>query len=230
MALVTIEKENRKTGEVERKIYEPVSDRVRKFRDTCPVKEGWGLTTEVSYPDDQTVKSVALITDPEGRVVATGTAEETRGASYINRTSAVENCETSAIGRALFAAGFGGGEFASADELLAALRAHKEFIEAEADGVARIHGGAAGNGAEGDKSNMPPDGGENVSGGAADRQINSEDKDGFSLGLPKVAGVQYRREGDLIIADGKTFQSKGLLKGAGFRWNLGKKAWVKELQ
>jgi hypothetical protein len=223
MALVTIDKENRKTGEVVRKIYEPVSDRVRKFRDTCPVKEGWGLTTEVSYPDDQTVKSVAIITDPEGRVVATGTAEETRGASYINRTSAVENCETSAIGRALFAAGFGGGEFASADELLAALRAHKEIIEAEADGVAKIHGGSTANAAGSDKNSTRP-------GGAADPEINSEDQGSSNLGLPKVAGVQYRREGNLIIAEGKTFQSKGLLKGAGFRWNLRKKTWVKELQ
>jgi hypothetical protein len=213
MALVTIEKENRKTGEVARKIYEPVSDRVRKFRDTCPVKEGWGLTTEVSYPDDQTVKSVAIITDPEGRVVATGTAEETRGASYINRTSAVENCETSAIGRALFAAGFGGGEFASADELLAALRAHKEFIEAEADGVARIHGDSKPNPDQEAVESREPDSSEQA-----------------ITGLPKVAGVQYRREGNLIIADGKTFQSKGILKGAGFRWNLRKKAWVKELQ
>ena len=230
MALVTIEKENRKTGEVARKIYEPVSDRVRKFRDTCPVKEGWGLTTEVSYPDDQTVKSVALITDPEGRVVATGTAEETRGASYINRTSAVENCETSAIGRALFAAGFGGGEFASADELLAALRAHKEFIEAEADGVARIHAGASGNSAGGETNRTRPESAEGGSGSATDPEINSEDQGSSNLGLPKVAGVHYRREGDLIIADGKTFQSKGLLKGAGFRWNLRKKAWVKELQ
>jgi hypothetical protein len=223
MALVTIEKENRKTGEVARKIYEPVSDRVRKFRDTCPVKEGWGLTTEVSYPDDQTVKSVAIITDPEGRVVATGTAEETRGASYINRTSAVENCETSAIGRALFAAGFGGGEFASADELLVALRAHKEFIEAEADGVARIHGGS--------KPNSDSTGQNTVSAQASiDGQEGTESSEQSITGLPKVAGVQYRREGNLIIADGKTFQSKGLLKGAGFRWNLRKKAWVKELQ
>ena len=228
MALVTIEKENRKTGEVARKIYEPVSDRVRKFRDTCPVKEGWGLTTEVSYPDDQTVKSVALITDPEGRVVATGTAEETRGASYINRTSAVENCETSAIGRALFAAGFGGGEFASADELLAALRAHKEFIDAEADGVAKIHG---------DSKAGPESTGQNTVSAhtSIDGQEAAESRETDSLeqaitGLPKVAGVQYRREGNLIIADGKTFQSKGLLKGAGFRWNLRKKAWVKELQ
>jgi hypothetical protein len=50
-------------------------------------------------------------------VIATGLAEEKRTSSQINRTSALENCETSAIGRALAAFGLGGSEYASANEV-----------------------------------------------------------------------------------------------------------------
>ena len=46
----------------------------------------------------------------------TGHAYEAEGTSQINETSALENCETSAIGRALAAAGYVGGEYASANE------------------------------------------------------------------------------------------------------------------
>jgi hypothetical protein len=54
----------------------------------------------------------------EGEITAgTGYAEEKRGSTQINKTSALENCETSAIGRALAAAGFGGTEYASANEV-----------------------------------------------------------------------------------------------------------------
>jgi hypothetical protein len=50
-------------------------------------------------------------------VLATGHAEEYRGDGYINKTSAMENCETSAVGRALSAAGLSGGEYASSFEV-----------------------------------------------------------------------------------------------------------------
>lgn len=59
----------------------------------------------------------ATIRDEAGRVLATGHAEEIRGAGNINTTSALENAETSAIGRALAALGISGGEFASANEM-----------------------------------------------------------------------------------------------------------------
>ena len=49
----------------------------------------------------------ATIADATGRVIATGHAHEVQGASNINKTSYVENCETSAIGRALAMLGIG---------------------------------------------------------------------------------------------------------------------------
>jgi hypothetical protein len=48
----------------------------------------------------------------------TGMALEEFGSSFINKTSALENAETSALGRALAAFGLHGTEFASADELI----------------------------------------------------------------------------------------------------------------
>lgn len=59
----------------------------------------------------------ASILDTEGRLRATGHSEEYRKATQINRTSALENAETSAIGRALAGLGIGGTEFASANEV-----------------------------------------------------------------------------------------------------------------
>lgn len=59
----------------------------------------------------------AVIADETGRVLATGHAEEIRGAGNVNRTSALENAETSAIGRALAALGVSGGEFACVNEM-----------------------------------------------------------------------------------------------------------------
>ena len=214
MGVVTIDRQNRTTGEINKTIYQPVSDRVRDFRKECPIKEGWGLKTEVTYPDDQTVKTVAVITDPHGRVVATGTAEEKRGATYINTTSAVENCETSAIGRALFTAGYGGGEFASADELVLALQAHKEMLEAEAEGIAEIQGG---NGRGTQAKNRAGDN-NNPNGDSNDSTQNPG-------GLPMIPGVQFSRDGSVIVAEGSTFQAKGLLKSAGFRWDADRKVW-----
>lgn len=50
-----------------------------------------------------------------------GHAFEKSAASQINKTSHLENCETSAIGRALAAAGYGGTEYASANEVQQAI-------------------------------------------------------------------------------------------------------------
>ena len=104
------------------KDYHPVSLRVAAFRKAHPISAGWGINTELLNVGDSVILFRATITDPEGRLVASGFAEEVRTNRGINATSALEVCETSAIGRALAAAGFGGdGGYASADELVSAL-------------------------------------------------------------------------------------------------------------
>ena len=99
-----------------------VAKRVQDFREAHP---DWTLTTAVMHRDLDCVVMQATIADETGRVRANGHAEEYRKSSDINRTSALENCETSAIGRALAALGFGGTEFASANEVERAVSGQK---------------------------------------------------------------------------------------------------------
>ena len=96
------------------KEYQTVALRVSKFREAFPLH---ALTSTVVARDEDCVVMQAQIADETGRILATGHAEEYRKTSQINKTSALENCETSAIGRALAAFGFGGTEFASANEV-----------------------------------------------------------------------------------------------------------------
>ena len=104
------------------KQYKTVALRVSEFREKYPIDDGWGIETQCYAVDAQTVIMRAVITDPQGRVVATGYAEEERSQRGINSTSALENSETSAIGRALSAAGLSGHEtYASADEIAQAI-------------------------------------------------------------------------------------------------------------
>jgi hypothetical protein len=96
------------------KEYQTVALRIQKLRETHP---RWQLYTEIIKCETDVVIMRCDICDDAGVHVASGHAEEFRKASQINSTSALENCETSAIGRALAAAGFGGTEFASANEV-----------------------------------------------------------------------------------------------------------------
>jgi hypothetical protein len=99
--------------------YETVALRVKKFRDKYP---HWRLLTEIQHRDEDCVVMRAMIADEEGHTLATGHSEEYRQSSTINKTSALENAETSAIGRALAALGLGGTEFATADEVANAIK------------------------------------------------------------------------------------------------------------
>ncbi len=100
------------------KEYKTVALRVQEFREQY---KDYGLVTEVIQLDpEQCVIKASVVSDTD-RVVATGLAQEFRKASQINGTSYVENCETSAIGRALACLGLGGIEFASANEVLNAI-------------------------------------------------------------------------------------------------------------
>lgn len=114
-----VEAANTGTISIHGKEYQTVALRVQKFRDTHP---DLSLITEIVARDDECVVMKAKIGDAQGRLLATGHAEEKRSASQINRTSALENAETSAIGRALASFGFGGTEFATANEVQNAIQ------------------------------------------------------------------------------------------------------------
>ena len=82
------------------------------------------ILTEIVTDDEQRVIIKASILDENNKIISTGYAEEIRGQGLINTTSAIENAETSAIGRALAAFGLIGGEYASSFEVENAI--HKQ--------------------------------------------------------------------------------------------------------
>ena len=109
------------------KEYKTVAERVSEFRETCP---DHAIITKI-ISANELVLIKAIIKTPEGRTIATGYAEEIRGSTNINKTSALENCETSAIGRALSAFGFSGTEYASANEVMGAIAQQAELAAKE---------------------------------------------------------------------------------------------------
>ena len=76
-----------------------------------------GIDTQILVDDGQRVVVQAKVVDKTGAVIGSGLAEEIRGSSHVNRTSALENGETSAIGRALASLGLHGGSYASSFEI-----------------------------------------------------------------------------------------------------------------
>lgn len=100
------------------KDYVTVAERVKAFRSICP--EGT-IETEMILFEAGRVIFKATIRD-EDRILATGYSEEKEGSTMINKTSFVENCETSAVGRALGFAGIGiDASMASAEEVATAI-------------------------------------------------------------------------------------------------------------
>jgi hypothetical protein len=109
-----------KTVNIKGKEYVEVNERLKFFRATYPKHS---LTSEVIEKTDKTILILASIINEDGRVIANGMAEEEKGSTFINKTSYVENCETSAWGRAL--ANFGIGldtSVASAEEVQNAIK------------------------------------------------------------------------------------------------------------
>lgn len=110
--------------DIKGKQYSTVATRISIFRRNYG--HDYGLTTEVMPSTDGLIRVRAMISNAE-RLVATGMAEERRGSSAITKTSALEVCETSAIGRALANFGLGGSEFASANEVENAIEQTQEI-------------------------------------------------------------------------------------------------------
>lgn len=95
-----------KTTNIKGKEYVEVNQRVLYFRNEDQYK-GWSLTSEILHLTDESCVIKAVVRNAEGAEVASGIAQEDKSSSYINKTSYVENCETSAWGRALGNLGIG---------------------------------------------------------------------------------------------------------------------------
>jgi hypothetical protein len=107
------------------KQYRTVAERIELFHKEHK-EDVKSITTEILKNDENIVLMKTTI--KVGDNVYEGYNQETYGSSHINKTSALENCETSAIGRALSSAGFVGEEFASANEVQNAIKQQKNGV------------------------------------------------------------------------------------------------------
>ena len=108
-----------KTVDVKGKQYAEVNQRIKAFRMCCP---NGSISTEIIALEDGVVTIRAIVCNEEGQILGTGTAQEKEDSSFINKTSFIENCETSAVGRALGMCGFGiDTSVASAEEVATAI-------------------------------------------------------------------------------------------------------------
>ena len=110
-----------KTTNIRGKQYVEVNERIKFFRQEEQYKN-WGIRTEFPVLDSEQCLCLCTITTSDGQIVAQGHAHEEKGSSNINKTSYVENCETSAVGRALAMLGIGiDTSIASANEVQEAI-------------------------------------------------------------------------------------------------------------
>lgn len=97
-----------KTTDIKGKDYASVNERIKAYRKVYP---GGAIVTEIEEIKEGYVRIRAIVRNENGITIATGTASETltgdEKKDRINELSMIENCETSAVGRALGFAGFG---------------------------------------------------------------------------------------------------------------------------
>ena len=93
-----------KTTDIKGKEYAEVNQRIKAFRMCYP---NGSISTEILFNAGGIVTMRATVCNEEGQILGTGTAQEKETSSFINKTSYIENCETSAVGRALGMCGFG---------------------------------------------------------------------------------------------------------------------------
>lgn len=122
------------TIKIKGKEYVMVKDRVAAFREDHPLG---GIATEILHLADGVCVIRATATDEDGRVLGTGIAYEKEGSTNINATSYIENCETSAVGRALGFCGYGiDDSLGSANEVANAILQQTEELATNAEKAA----------------------------------------------------------------------------------------------
>lgn len=193
------ELKNSPTVDIKGKSYTQVSTRINIFRKYFPTAS---IETLITYNDDVRVIIQTKISLND-KVIATGYAEEVRGdGNYINQTSAVENCETSSIGRALSNLGLAGSEYASANELENAL-AQQEQIK---------------------QNNNQRTTNQQTYQPQRQKQNQYQHQNDFTSLIN--AGLQIIDNGDVLIVSGDgIFEKKSIIKNAGFRWDGQNRVW-----
>lgn len=122
-----------KTTDIKGKDYAEVNQRIKAFRMVYP--DGTIATEMVSNNGGVCIFKAMVYANGDPTIsslLGTGHAYEKEGSTFINKTSYIENCETSAVGRALGMAGFGiDTSVASAEEVQNAI--NNQDIKEEPD-------------------------------------------------------------------------------------------------
>ena len=92
-----------RTSDIKGKEYAEVNQRIKAFRMVYPTGT---ILTEMLSNENGVAIFRCTVMDGD-RILGTGTAYEKEGSTFINKTSYIENAETSAVGRALGMCGFG---------------------------------------------------------------------------------------------------------------------------
>jgi hypothetical protein len=79
-------------------LYETVAQRLVRWWDAYPDGR---IITSIHHYDGSTIIMRAECYNNDDKLISTGYAEEQFGSSPVNKTSMIENCETSSIGRAI---------------------------------------------------------------------------------------------------------------------------------
>lgn len=93
-----------KTIDVKGKNYVEVNERIKAFREICP---NGSIETNIEHLENGVVVMSCTIKDENGKVLSKAHAYEKENSTFINKTSFIENCCTSATGRALGYLGIG---------------------------------------------------------------------------------------------------------------------------
>ena len=186
------------TINIDGKAYTTVANRITIFRKFFP---DYSIITNIQNNDDTKVVVQTKITTPSGVIIATGLAEEFRWKNIINTTSALENAETSSIGRALACLSLGGSEYASANEVENAIS--QQQIKQNNNQTTT------------NQQTYQPQ-----------RQIQNQYQHQNDFRTLTNAGLQVVDNGDILIISGdKIFEKKAIIKNAGFRWDGQNKQW-----
>jgi len=193
--------------DIKGKQYASVASRVEAFRTHFPTA---GIETILIHDDNQRVVIQAKVSI-DNNIIATGYAEEFRGEGWINSTSALENAETSAIGRALSAFGLSGSEYASSNEVSNAI-SQQNYSNQPANNRNQINQ-------------------QNSNYSANNQQIQNQShqeqyqhQNDFSTIIN--AGLQIIDNGDTLTVSGDgIFEKKEIIKNAGFRWSGQNRMW-----
>lgn len=131
------------TTDIKGKAYAEVNQRIKAFRMVYP--DGGIRTQMISNENGVCIfEARVFITESDGsvRLLGTGHAYEKEDSSFINKTSYIENCETSAVGRALGMCGFGIDAVASVEEVQnAQMNQNKKATPVQIETLSKVYTG-----------------------------------------------------------------------------------------